>query len=60
MFAASIIGIYFSLLFLMLLNALTTSILDFRISLDFITTLGAVLTCWVYFGVLSQAMGKAA
>ncbi len=59
MFAASIIGIYFSLLFLMLLNALTTSILDFRTSMDFITTLGAVLTCWVYFGVLSGMTGRA-
>ena len=59
MLLATVLGIYFSAIFLLLLNMVTKQILDFQIVFDIKTGMVAVLASWLYFGVCMRvAMRK--
>ena len=59
MLLATVLGIYLSAIFLLLLNMVTKQILDFQIVFDLRTGMVAVLASWVYFwGCMRIAMRK--
>lgn len=59
MFLATVLGIYFSAIFLLLLNMVTKQILDFQIVFDLRTGIVAIVASWLYFwGCMRMTMRK--
>jgi len=50
-FIASIIGVYLSLMFILMFNVITQQVLNFNIVIDIKTAVVALLISWAYFAV---------
>lgn len=57
MLIATLVGIYFSVIFLMPLNFITSQVVNFKIVMDIKIGLLAIVASWVYFGICIKIIG---